>query len=518
MAEELSKTDILVHEIIEGEYQLFTDQFDVPCIIDNRFPLIAKKINSLDTKNLLVNLYWGMFRKAIRTEIVSSVILTLNGLTSQNEKKEVFTRVARIEDDIYYDIGDNIHVVKINKDGWNIQTDAPIYFRRYTHQIPQVLPQRGGNLRNLIKYIHIEDEVAEILLCTYLPTCLICNIERPLILMNGPEGAGKTSALEFIKSLIDPSQLKLLKLPNSEEDLIIQANRHYAYFMDNLSKINKTLSDNLCRLVTGSSFSKRVLYTDDDEFLYEFKRVTGFTSIAQIASSADLLNRSLIIPLDLITEEKRISDEELNIKFQEEKPLIFGALLDIVSKTLSSVNELNFTSLPRMADYYRYATAASIHLGYGVEKFIQAYDQNKSQQVFESIETSSTVQVILIYMKGKPECTETSTRLFIDLKTIASEFELESGFPKGVNGLWKKIQESKMTLLSIGIETSRGRDESARYITLKKTEKYKKDLDNSILDFNPNKPWGDPQHEERNPHPYCSLSIRPKKQLAIVKA
>ncbi len=477
----LSKADLLVSLIVNGEYELFVDQFNEPCIVDKRIPLIAKRINSEEMKRMLSHVFWNLYGKALKTEIISTAMLTLSGIASfDHEPKEVYTRVARSGDVIYYDIGDNIHVVKITNEGWNLETTAPVYFKRHTHQLPQVIPQQNGDLKLINKFIHIDGENNEILLNTYLVTCLMSNIDRPSILMHGPQGAGKSTALEFIKSVIDPSRLPLLQPPRKDDEMVQQASKHYAYFLDNLSAMNQNKSDALCRFVTGSAFQKRMLYTNDDDYLYEFKRVTGFTSIAQIASSPDLLERSIIVQLDLINERNRKSEQELNHDFLNDKPSIIGGLFDATSAALRIAPTLRLTSLPRMTDYYIYAAAASEHLGYGKEKFMDAHKGNKNNQKQEATEASPIVQTVLIYMKNKLEIKETSTKLYCMLKQIADQFGMTHGFPKGATLLWKKIQESRATLVSIGIVPERSRDSNARFIQLTKAPNYDRSMDDSI--------------------------------------
>ena len=44
-----------------------------------------------------------------------------------------------------------------------------------------------------------------------------------------------------------------------------------------------------------AGFSKRQLYTDDDDIIYHFRRCIGFNGINLRATKADLLDRAIII-------------------------------------------------------------------------------------------------------------------------------------------------------------------------------------------------------------------------------
>ena len=61
--------------------------------------------------------------------------------------------------------------------------------------------------------------------------------------------------------------------------------------LDNLSRIQDWLSDGLCRLATGGGLSKRRLYTDADEHVLEAQRPVFITSIEEVATRGDLLDR-----------------------------------------------------------------------------------------------------------------------------------------------------------------------------------------------------------------------------------
>jgi hypothetical protein len=477
-------SDMLVDLIISEGYQLFRDQYGEACISSPSEPLIAKRILSKETLLMLRRIVWEKYKKSAHPSSIECSQLTLEGLAIFSDVvKETHTRIAKVGNTIYYDIGDNKHVVIITADGWKVETSAPVYFRRYTHQLPQVLPITGGDISEIKKYIHIGTTIHEILLVSYLPVCFVADIDRPLLLMHGPQGAGKSTALEFVRALIDPSRLPLLQPPRDVIEMVQQANKHYAYFLDNVSFIKQDVSDTFCRFVTGSAFSKRVLYTDDDDFLYEFKRVTGFTSIAQVANNSDLLDRSLIIQLEIIDKAARLSDEQLSSKFSEEKPKLLGSLFDAVSGMLRNIKDIHFDELPRMADYYRYAAAASQHLKYGVAEYVDAYTTNVKHQNRESIESSPVIQCILIFMKGKNTYTGTSMALYLLLKDIAMNFDMIVGFPKGATWLWRKIQQNKATLVSIGINADRDRNSESRFISINKTETYNTAMDESIPDL-----------------------------------
>ena len=74
-------------------------------------------------------------------------------------------------------------------------------------------------------------------------------------------------------------------------ELVQVLSHSYVTFFDNISKISEVTSDQLCRVVTGSGFVKRSLYTNDDDVIYNMKRAVGYNGINVSAHKADLLDR-----------------------------------------------------------------------------------------------------------------------------------------------------------------------------------------------------------------------------------
>ena len=80
-----------------------------------------------------------------------------------------------------------------------------------------------------------------------------------------------------------------------------------------------------CRLATGGGFGTRQLYTDQEEVLFAAMRPAMLNGIADVATRPDLLDRSLVVELPLIPEERRRTEREIWAEFAEEHPRVLGA-------------------------------------------------------------------------------------------------------------------------------------------------------------------------------------------------
>jgi hypothetical protein len=125
-------------------------------------------------------------------------------------------------------------------------------------------------------------------------------------MLYGEKATAKSTLQELIKMLVDPSSILTLAFSKSIEGMVQKLAHNYVCFFDNVSKISDELSDILCRAVTGSRFSKRELFTDDHDIIYNFKRCIGINGINLGATKPDLIDRGVVIEHKPIPREKKL--------------------------------------------------------------------------------------------------------------------------------------------------------------------------------------------------------------------
>ena len=132
----------------------------------------------------------------------------------------------------------------------------------------------------------------------------------PVLILQGEQGTAKSTAAKVLRLLIDPSAAPLRTAPLDERDLMIAARNGWIIALDNLSGLSSWLSDALCRIATGGGVSTRELYSDTDEVLIDVQRPIILNGIDDIATRQDLIDRSIIINLEPIPENKRKPEAE----------------------------------------------------------------------------------------------------------------------------------------------------------------------------------------------------------------
>ena len=154
----------------------------------------------------------------------------------------------------------------------------------------------------------------------------------------------------------------------------------------------------LCRAVTGNGFSKRILYSDDDDFIYRFRRCVGFNGINVAATRPDLLERGLILHLKRIPEEKKRKLKHLWKQYDRIKPQVLGFIFDTLVKVLNRLKEVQLKKYPRMADWAEICEVISRCLGYPENAFLNAYYKNIAAQNDKALESSLVATAIIKFL------------------------------------------------------------------------------------------------------------------------
>jgi len=290
----------------------------------------------------------------------------------------------------------------------------------------------------------------------------------PVLVLQGEQGAGKSTASRVIRALVDPSTAPLRSPPREVRDLLVSAANSHVMALDNLSGLNPELSDALCRLSTGGAIDVRQLYTDLEQVLVELQRPVICNGIDDIATRPDLAQRSLVINLKEISDHERISETEFWDLFGIDRPIIFAALLDGLVTALQRRQVVQMKRLPRMADFALWVTAAEAAFGWDGD-FMAAYSQNQQEAVEAGIEASPVGPAIMALMAGRNGWSGKPTELLAALTDIAGKQVARSkDWPQSTKGLKNILTRLGPSLRKAGIEWETRRTSSARYYEITK--------------------------------------------------
>ena len=404
--------------------------------------------------------------------VISTAKLYLESVAFEGDSIDLHNRVAKSGDDYWYDLSnEKWQAIKINKNGWKIEDDTPPIFPRYTHQKPQIKPVGGENAYRLLEFINVP-KGKNLLLLVYVISCFIPGIPRPMLILYGPQGSGKSLAMEFLRMIIDPTQTPRLKIPTNEKDLVQNLDHHYFVSFDNLSDIKPEISDMLCRAVTGESSEYRSLYSDDGAVIRNYKRCIVLNGINIAGEREDLLDRSILMPLSPFEYGKRSDETFLRNKFEKSIPSILGGILDIMVNAINLYPSVELENFPRMADFAKWGYAIAESLGDQGNEFLKLYESDINDRIMETIHSTPIASAIIELMKQRNYWSGTPSELLSDLNHIAETHNIVKGteWPNDPAWLTKRINRLHTTLEHSGIKYENSHKNGARLITLQVRE------------------------------------------------
>ena len=222
----------------------------------------------------------------VSAHLIEDVVNTLaSNAAFDGATKYLGLRIAGAEgDDLkwFYDLtNDQWELIEITSDGWRVTRNSTI-FRRFKHQLPQVFPDANyppDVMEQFMDLLNVKKENRLLLKC-YFISLFIPNLAKAVLMVHGEQGTAKSMLEELIKMLVDPSVIRYAFI--SKNYRRVSTNDSLTIFLPIMITCRGYLSGFLiCYVgaVTGSGFTKRELYTNDEDVIYSVMRAIGFNGI-----------------------------------------------------------------------------------------------------------------------------------------------------------------------------------------------------------------------------------------------
>lgn len=354
--------------------------------------------------------------------------------------RQVFVRSGRYNDGrAEIDLG-NGNFVLIGNGSWELAQKTNLsYWRPPTFKVLPNPVQMSPNefVKLFTKYLNLANPEEYLLLLPALIKVMVVNSgDNVIIILSGGQGSGKTTTANFLKNLTDPADNNVLFPPKKIDDILASSQGCRFLVFDNLSYINSDMSDALCVICTGGSFSKRALFTDDIQKLYKLDNNLMLTGIGEVATRPDLLDRAVIISMAAISSSETRAQSEIAKDFEQDYANLFGGLVVLASKVLEVLDSVQTRGLPRMTEYSRFGIAVEKSLGLEDGTFLRVYQRNLMMRAEVSFDQDSLCTAIMDLL------TKPSSQI------IRNSEELRPGEFKGtLQELYVKLTKSKKTLL-----------------------------------------------------------------------
>ena len=423
------------------------------------------ELGSTDFKRWLAGAYYKDTGQTPGTQAMTEATGVLEQKAIEGREHEVYLRVAGADGKVYLDLGDPTwRAVAVAAEGWKVIAKPPVKFVRSDAMLPLPEPEGGASIDTLRGFLNVASEADHLLVVGHLLSMFMPRGPYPVLCLTGEQGSAKSTAARMLAGLVDPRRAGLRALPKDPRDLAVCGFNGWVLGFDNISALPGELADALCRMASGSGFAVRTLHTDHHETIFDGARPIILTAIPDLASRADLADRSLAITLAPIPPEARRTERALFADFKKVVPEILGALLDGVSSALCNIDGVEPEHVERMADFAIWVTAAEPGLGWTVGSFMEAYRQNRAGAVELAVESDPVASAIVkLVERVVLPWNGSAGELLVELDLVITEKVRTSrywpGTPSRFAGILRRVAPS---LRGIGIDVEFGDRASSR--------------------------------------------------------
>lgn len=404
--------------------------------------------------------YYDQSRELLSDDAYERVLRLIRAKALQNKrikKMPIYKRTALCNDEIYYDLGrQDWKMVKITREQVRIvdyDKDLPM-FKRSKNQTGQPDPHLnfdGNPLDEFCKLLRIDSLVFK----AHLASFFIENVPIPQMVILGQQGSIKSTQTGLIKMVVDPAGEKiddnLSHLPRNNDDLSIILSNSYLVAFDNVSYISHEVSDLFCKAITGASYQKRRLYTDEDVISIYYRRKIVINGISLSLDRGDLVERSIEYNTQKVPEDERKTIRDVERSFQILLPDLLGQIFVILQKSLRLYPDVHNKTkcLPRMADFALWCESISQALGNEEGKFLSQYrrELDKNNEILN--ENNPLLPYLEQILSENSEVLLPMSSFFQTFKKYAESNQYDTGdtnFPKHANKIRGFITRSKPLL------------------------------------------------------------------------
>jgi hypothetical protein len=418
---------------------------------------------------------------SIPDQALNEAIGTFEAMALRGQVRDPRPRLCRDQAAVWLDLGaGDWRVVRIDGDGWRVCDKADVPLVRPQGLMPLPEPQQieaATGLATLAALLNLRpgpDGAASAdlrLTVAWLVSCLYPEGPFPVLAVDGEQGSGKTTSSKMLRRLVDPNHADARAAPREERDLLLSARNGRVVALDNLSGLDASMADAICRIASGGGFGERALYTNGEEHTVYVQNPVLLNGIPSLLARGDLADRAIAITLPPIPDDRRKPEADVWRDFEAARPGLLAMLLDGLVCALQRLPNLHVERLPRMADFARLAVAMAPAFGWSEADMLGALEENRSAAVAGVIESDGVAVAVqaITEEKGRWLCTASELLGAINERTPLDR-QRQRDWPKDATRLSQKLRRVAPALRRVGIDVilpaSGGR--SGRMITLEK--------------------------------------------------
>jgi len=292
------------------------------------------------------------------------------------------------------------------------------------------------------------------------------------MIFSSEKGSGKSTLSKVVRELVEPSDVGITLISNSESDLKNTLAGNYVVAFDNVGDISVGYSNILCGAITGSRDSKRKLYTNCEQEILHLHNAIVINGISIDILKSDLAQRCLLFNLRPISRKDRKPDTQFWNDFNQRKPYIMDAIFRTLQEAMRIYPTLQTSeNLHRMADAQLEMEAIALALGLTREDCRKLISQNELEMQKAYAASNPFIETILDYFlsQGKP---------FIEMRMQAMIDDIRekrpaarSHVPAFPSPFSQKLNLDKSVLEMFGVRYIKKKDNAGAIVRLEKIPK-----------------------------------------------
>lgn len=354
----------------------------------------------------------------------------------------------------YYLANSDNCVIKVANGSWDISESPQHRFLTSSSQLKQVMPKRTK--QSLVELLQplVNLQGDNLILFAIWLTQGFSGGSHHGLLLSAERGSAKSTLTRLVNQIVDPSRATTMQLQKKIEDFQDVLADNYLCCYDNLRSIPEGHSDTLAAAITCTTVAKRVLYTTHDIAYMQLHNLVVLNGINLYPTESDLAERFLYFELKKLTSDQLQPDKEIEQLFAERRPLILGAIFELLAKASLLVNQPTSVKPTRMANAYGEMLAIAKAMGLSEQKFDSIIRANLAAMQ-RACASTPLVQAVAEYMDGpafgKRKITESSTTFFRNVTTNYSG--QKSALPSSAAAFSKRLKAEHDGLAAAGFSS-----------------------------------------------------------------
>lgn len=414
----------------------------------------VRRLGGRQFKDRLTAAFYNKTQMAVRESSLREVLGTLQALGRFNGEpaQTVNIRVAKHAECYYLDLCEpgNSRAVELGAGQWRIVDDPPVLFVRGEAMQPLPTPMHGGSLTPLWSSANVPKNLRPLVVAWLIDSMRPDTPYLGLELI-GEQGSGKSTATDAFRRIIDPSACNLRGAPKTVEDLFVCAGQNHIVAYENVSHLAGPMQDALAILSIGGGYSKRTLYSNDDEHIISVRRPWMVNGIVISVTQQDLVDRVISIECPVI-QELLLSSGQCR-EFDTALPGILGGLLDTAAKALAVLPDMKLPAAdrPRLVEYVLLGMAVAQASGDKPATFLKTFNELRAETVARTLDSSPVAAAVLEFVEKMPGGMEAS------VKDILAQLELyrpmgADAWPRTPKGLGDALRRAAPALRQMDVD------------------------------------------------------------------